>query len=335
MHVAIYAGKDTSKYQKRLKALGFASVVYPLPEPSWDGVLPANAWLEGLADVHYRAYKETTDVIQILMTDWQRPRSLGFDYSRAFSGYRLNIVKHRRGWEDSAEHELLHAAKDTIAIYLGINLESVFGVASFDEDVVHGRDPRFTEYEYDEVWATIAPYLRRAISVRKGRALLSYQKQAVIALREMVARLRAKVRDITIPEEKSLLAAAKVALGTDASPDDNVPDELGCAETVSTLIGQVVDFPVLTGTWTLWDRLRSDERFKEVTSPEPGDIVISPTGTGNGTIAGHVGIVAEYGRIMSNDSADGTFDQNYDLETWRQRYAVKGGFPVYYYRLIT
>lgn len=139
------------------------------------------------------------------------------------------------------------------------------------------------------------------------------------------------------PEQESpvskLYLVAKRAIGFDASPNDLAPDEFGCAETVSMLIKQVVDFPVITGTWTLWDKLRTDTRFELVGIPEAGDIVISPTGTGNGSVTGHTGICGFDGVIMSNDSRKGTFEQNYTEESWKERYMGKGGFPVYYYRL--
>jgi hypothetical protein len=133
---------------------------------------------------------------------------------------------------------------------------------------------------------------------------------------------------------QKLYDAAVAALGTDASPNDLAPDELGCAETVSSIIRKVLpDFPVITGTATLWERFISDGRFTEVTgTPQAGDIIISPTQPQR-PFPGHTGIFLGEREIASNDSRTGTFAQNYVLNTWKGYYGAKGGYPVYIYRL--
>lgn len=124
-------------------------------------------------------------------------------------------------------------------------------------------------------------------------------------------------------------------IGTDASPSDAAPDELGCAESVSEIIKDVwSDMPIITGTWTLWDFFERSNKFTPVKVPQAGDIVISPTGTGNGKIVGHTGIVGENQSIMSNDSYTGTWESNYTIGTWNERYNGKGGLPVLFYRLV-
>lgn len=134
-----------------------------------------------------------------------------------------------------------------------------------------------------------------------------------------------------LPER--LYDVSVASIGTDASPSDKAPDELACAETVSELINKVITFPIITGTWTLWDKLRTDTRFEKISEAELGAIIISPTGTGNGSIVGHTGICGVGDKIMSNSSATGKFEQNFTQQSWRDRYKQKGGFPIYYYRL--
>src|SRR5690348_7159050 len=97
-----------------------------------------------------------------------------------------------------------------------------------------------------------------------------------------------------LQKRKSLYDIALASLGIDASPADLAPDELGCAETVSTLLARVLpQFPIVTGTWSLLDVLRRYPGIKEVTPlwPEVGDIVLYATGQGSGIFPGHVGIV--------------------------------------------
>jgi len=132
-----------------------------------------------------------------------------------------------------------------------------------------------------------------------------------------------------------LFEYAENSVGQDLSPADLVSDDLGCAESVSMLLRKVINFPIITGTWTMWDRLRSDTRFISVSAdPAVGDIIISPTGSGTGTIRGHVGVLGKDNIIMSASSANGKWERNYSLERWNEWYVGIGGFPIYYFRLI-
>jgi hypothetical protein len=137
----------------------------------------------------------------------------------------------------------------------------------------------------------------------------------------------------TLEESDNIADAAEVMINTDASPQDIAPDELGCAESVSNIVRSVIpNFPVITGTWTLYDRLNKDSRFDKVSDPQRGDIIISPTGTlANAPFPGHVGILSDYTNIMSNDSNSGEWRQNYTLRTWNARWKA-AGYPVYFYR---
>ena len=124
------------------------------------------------------------------------------------------------------------------------------------------------------------------------------------------------------------------ALGTDASPLDTAPDSLGCAETVSELIRRVIPtFPRYTGTASLKEALDKHPRFRKVTIPMPGTIIISPTDI-HKPYPGHAGVFGEGEKIMSNDSRPeylGKFMQNYTLPSWKKRW---GGFATSYYQLI-
>ena len=143
-------------------------------------------------------------------------------------------------------------------------------------------------------------------------------------------------------QKKTFLQVCKEHLGTDASPADNAPDELGCAETVTVLLKKVYpDVPVITGTYTLWEYLKDTRNgFKPVLDAAPETIIISPTGTGKAGSIGHVGIFDERGLIMSNNSFNagthkkGTFTANYTMDTWRRKYENTQGMPVLLYRRV-
>jgi hypothetical protein len=140
------------------------------------------------------------------------------------------------------------------------------------------------------------------------------------------------------PKPMSKLFTTAVALlGKDASPKDIARDGVGCAESVSTIIKSIYPtFPIVTGTWSLWDALRARPNFSPVSpdSLQPGDIILCATGTGSGAIPnGHVGILGEGDGIMSNDSRTGLWSVNFTRESWHNYFVTKGGYPVHYFRL--
>lgn len=128
-------------------------------------------------------------------------------------------------------------------------------------------------------------------------------------------------------------------LGTDASPRDFSPDNLACAESVSTLLKELFgSFPIITGTWTLREQLKTDNRFERVTEPVKGCIIMSATGTSkygkNTTVPnGHVGIIGDNGKIYSNNYRNGVFSDHMTLDYWNSHLVKKGGYPIEYYSL--
>lgn len=137
----------------------------------------------------------------------------------------------------------------------------------------------------------------------------------------------------TKPVEKSnrekLYDVAYSCLGKDMAP---LNDTLGCAEALSHVLlkAGVPDLhkPYLS-SYELDRWLRT--HFKEVLEPLPGDIISSPTGTGNGLIRGHVGIVGKQS-IMSNNSLSGKWDYHWTMQKWLDYYEKYGKIPTKFYR---
>jgi hypothetical protein len=152
-------------------------------------------------------------------------------------------------------------------------------------------------------------------------------------LLDMAGKLVAKADSYTDAGHK-LFLTARACIGKDMAPTEN---ELGCAEAVNEIVFKA--FGDYAGgdksTYRMYHAIRDNKKFVQVYSPRPGDIVLSPTGYGNGTIPnGHTGIMGEFGAIMSNNSSDGLFLANYTLTAWRNRYQKQGGYPVLFYRRI-
>lgn len=133
-----------------------------------------------------------------------------------------------------------------------------------------------------------------------------------------------------------LYITAVSCLGTDVTPDDIVPDEYDCADTVNQVFYKTFNEFIGGGasTYSMYRSLGDVSRFDRVDIPKCGDIIISPTGYGNGNLSnGHVGIVGQSGVIMSNNSYIGLFEENYTLDSWKARYGDKGGYPIAYFRV--
>lgn len=134
-----------------------------------------------------------------------------------------------------------------------------------------------------------------------------------------------------------LYIQAQLVKGSDLSTI--VKNDLACAESVTRVLrGIGVDIPIVTGTWTLFDTLKQHPDFQQIFIPQPGAIILSPTGMGNGALSnGHVGIVGKKvhndWQIWSNTSATGKWSQNYTLTKWEERYRIGGGFPIILYKL--
>lgn len=117
------------------------------------------------------------------------------------------------------------------------------------------------------------------------------------------------------------------------------PIEFGCADSVNTLykecFGNEIGGDV--STLRLYNALYRSIKFTEVRLPQvlKGDIIISPTSMGNGSMPnGHVGVVGENGVIISNNSATGLLDTHITIDTWIKKYGVGGGFPILFYRTL-
>lgn len=123
------------------------------------------------------------------------------------------------------------------------------------------------------------------------------------------------------------------ALDTEVTPQDKVPDYVACAEVISTLIKKVLpDFPVISSTKDLDTKLFMDKRFKRITEPERGAIVISPRTT---NVNGHVGTFITSEKIASNTSKDGIFRGNYLWNEWIREFKDRRGLKIYLYQFIS
>lgn len=140
--------------------------------------------------------------------------------------------------------------------------------------------------------------------------------------------------------QEKIYLRARSLVGTDASPRNNAPNELACAESVSSIIHFVVPgFPVVLSTSDLNALFEKYSNWNEVPASDagPGDIIIAPTGTGgmNGITHGHTEIISENGRLMGNQSFgphQGKWMEDMTIEEFFDYFKTKGGYDIHIYR---
>lgn len=166
-----------------------------------------------------------------------------------------------------------------------------------------------------------------------------------MSLKQLLSLFKSWINPVTQGNNRlTIYACALTFLGKDASPNDVAPDEVGCAETAYDILlaalGKNVGISFTVSTNTLYNELRASKGYIKTDQPLEGDIWISPTGYGSGALPnGHVAIVGrvdnsnpENTQLMSNSSATGTFEQNYTVKTWKERYVTLGGYPCFIFR---
>lgn len=135
-----------------------------------------------------------------------------------------------------------------------------------------------------------------------------------------------------------LYNTARLFLGFDASPDNKVDNEVACAESVNHIFRKAFGKEIGGGASTagVYQIMKYSDDFDKIwEEPVRGDIIISPTGYGDGRIAnGHIGIMSDNEHIMSNTSANGLWEENLTISVWAKYYRGKGGYPILFYRVL-
>lgn len=165
----------------------------------------------------------------------------------------------------------------------------------------------------------------------------------IAALQKQLLALILTLKHVSMSGETIYKMAAQ-SLGKHMTLNEAIPAEVGCAEAVSAVLALagIYDGPKgIAGTATLHQWLANSPLFSLVGSgiPQEGDIIISPTGAGNGSVEGHTGICGIYSQmytndwgILSNDSATGLFLECWSFARWNAIYGKSGGLPVYIFR---
>ena len=142
----------------------------------------------------------------------------------------------------------------------------------------------------------------------------------------------------------SIANVAKMSVGkmSTASTPGTQGGKLGCADAVCRIFNQATGEELVPGgtlsTSQMSASLSNDPRFAKIPLDEAqkGDIVLTP----RGKVAGHVGIVVDNGKVVSNSSAGfkggkpGTVTENYSIDSWAKSVAPRNPSKTAAYRYI-
>jgi hypothetical protein len=107
------------------------------------------------------------------------------------------------------------------------------------------------------------------------------------------------------PQTQKIYDIAKENIGNHMTLNPAIPAEEGCAEAVSKILSLagVANIPTtgIPGTATLFEWLNTNTNFERLSAPTAGAIIVSATGSGNGTVSSHTGIVGILGHYYAND----------------------------------
>lgn len=134
-------------------------------------------------------------------------------------------------------------------------------------------------------------------------------------------------------------------LGKHCTLNPQIPSDVGCAEAASFLLKEagISDGSAgIAGTEALltWVESRPD-LFQEIFIPEESALLISATGTGNGSVEGHTGFFGAFNveytddwGIVSNDSNTGLLREQWSFAEWTKWYTQLGGITPRIFRIL-
>ena len=135
---------------------------------------------------------------------------------------------------------------------------------------------------------------------------------------------------------EKLLDFALTFYNVDPTPKDEVDDEVSCVFSITTILNKYFkgDFKVIDYTPDLVGQLYLDKRFKLSNEFKEGNIVIFATKSGNGKVMGHVFMVSKNGKMLSNNSATGLWQDKYDIPMMIERYSRYGQLKMSIFELV-
>ncbi len=127
---------------------------------------PRFSWVQELCRAIQAEDGAKYDFIQLVIdeSNWDKRDStgnvwgynLGLFFPDSRPDYQVQVIRANKtsGWigvKRTLDMEIVHAF-DQMALRIGVNFNTLFDVTSFDNDVVHAADPRYTIFEYRHIY---------------------------------------------------------------------------------------------------------------------------------------------------------------------------------------
>ena len=140
----------------------------------------SDEYVKDQCDVVYETFENRIDLVHFFIprNEWQNGsrRLLGFQLGKKHNDYFVCVTRLRSRYEETAEHETLHAMDNYIKLFAGINITSILGIKDFDNDIVHGSSYRKSmdrNNKYDSIWKKIMVYLDYAIGKKRTKPVIN------------------------------------------------------------------------------------------------------------------------------------------------------------------
>lgn len=197
MRIVHFGNKDITPAQN---AIDLPDLVWhskeTLKSPLKQNGEPNEEAIKNVVEATDKQFEGTIDLTLFFVDsdNWTRDGSLGVKLGNRFNNSLIAIVKRRRNYSDTVEHEFLHAANHYIYLHTGIKLKHVFGVDDF-ADIIHGNIKGVEEYEYDWVYDKILPYFKRAVKNDSKGEIRSLTSKLIRLMRQKVINIRNKFEE--------------------------------------------------------------------------------------------------------------------------------------------
>ena len=216
-------------------------------------------------------------------------------------------------------------------------LDSIGGQAfTFAPTTIQVPQVRYT------VMGALLDFMRRLLLVEGGTEPETVWQHIQDEIKVVQGEVDLFINKVSMEETVYNQTKLAVQSGKHLTLNPVVPNKVGCAEAVSTILSRsgISDGPQgIEGTADLLAWLQKSSHMQEIQEPEAGAIIINATGTGNGSIEGHTGILGAFNTafandwgICSNDSATGFFLERWNLTRWQAYYRDAGGMPTHIFR---
>lgn len=311
-------GTDPHKVAESFRLNGAISGVYPIPKTYKEFAsprpIPGNIHRQGIAHPYELRHQYL----------WERPIS---------EEARTRLIREYLKYSPLGVSVTAWRKKN--GVYVDNGQPNTHWVVIYGEEDGKGWKVFDTYKPYTKILSydhNIEVCKRYQLTVSTRQERLSFFNQLVALATRLIELVKGKELEPIIPlppnMREQLLKLSTDSLGTNVR-SGSAPQDLGCADALSSILANLIQFPNEVSTIRLNKLLLDDPRFVRTLDLTPGNIIISPT---NGESIGHCGVILEKEKIASNNSNTGKWSNHFTIKSWVERYRNLLKLPIYVYK---